>query len=302
MSNTVAQPQSRAARMLNAQDVQQYFHEYNEMFRELYAKLRDAVKEDMNEASSFVTFVKEAMMLVGVDAKELHGVQKKELTIDLVKKLVDDMTVDDDMKQSMKRFIVPMLSDMVDLSVTAYKGYLFLKSEVMAEVSDACAKCQAMCVKSKKCNHIVAAPKQKAKAKDVPAPVSADTVSADVMSVSNEVYDKLKSMIHNKAIDMSNIMSIMSMCMQLLRQYSSLQGSDKKAVVMTVMNKLMDKIPMDDAMRATLKGVMDSVLSKGIDFIFALANGQINLKEEITKEVNTCKAMFGCMKATPEGQ
>ena len=77
-----------ANKLLSASDIQEYFQEYNELFTELHGKLVVRLKGKLNDVNNFVDFVGAAMQLLTEEAVSLHGYQKKELVIDLVKKVV----------------------------------------------------------------------------------------------------------------------------------------------------------------------------------------------------------------------
>lgn len=280
-----------ANKLLSASDIQEYFQEYNELFTELHGKLVVRLKGKLNDVNNFVDFVGAAMQLLTEEAVSLHGYQKKELVIDLVKKVVESMTVSDEEKETLKKFVLPTLDNTIDLFIAAAKGYFFLKNAEQ-DIDDACTKCQARCVgKCSGCRHTQ---KKERKAIKEEVIVRNEDGQVDVAALSNIVYDKLKTMITHKQVSIAGIIGIVTLAMQLVQQFAGVSGKDKKIIVISVITRLFDEIQMSDDDRFALKAIVATTLDHTIDFVIAIASGEIDLMGVVEDTVARCKIMCGC--------
>lgn len=285
-----------ANKLLNAVSIKEYFQEYNELFTELYNKLVVRVKDKLGDAKNFSDFVIEAIVLLKEEAHTLHGPDKKDLAIDLVESVVDSMTISDEDKAELKAKVFPTLGNTIDLFIAAAKGYMFLQ-KIDDAVDDACAKCTSKCGggKCSGCKKADANAKSLSRTGEatLEAPQSAEG-GVDVTALSNVVYDELRGMITHKQIGVANIISIVTLAMQLVQQFAGVPGADKKAIVINVINRVVAEIPMSDADKAAVQAIVSTTLDKTIDFVVAVANGEIDLLGIVEDHVARCKAMCGC--------
>lgn len=280
-------------KIVDAQDIQEYFEQYNELFTELLNKLVAKLKTKTDDACNFVVFVAEAVKIISEEAMMLHGYQKKEMVIDLVKSVVETMDIDEVEKTKLRNFIFPSIDNTIDLFIAAAKGYLFLQ-KVEQDIDEGCAKCQASC-SGGGCG---GCKKTKNKAKK---PVKTLHVLRDgeggvyLEGLVDVVYGKLHTMITNKTITVSNVIAIVTLTMQLVQQYASLTGQEKKYIVIHVVTKLVNEIPMNEDDRFAVQAIVNTTLDKTIDYVVAVANGEIDLLGQIEETVGRCKAMCGCV-------
>jgi hypothetical protein len=280
-----------ANRLVSAQDIQEYFDEYNKLFTELHNKLVSRIKDKLDHADNFIEFVGTAIQLLSEEAVSLHGFQKKELVIDLVKGVVEAMDVTEEEKEKIRKSVFPTLDNTVDLFIAAAKGYMFLR-KAEQHIEDACSRCQARCIgKCSGCRHKTN--KVKTAEEVLEAPRNEEG-GVDITGLSNVVYDKLRSLITHKQVTISSIIGIVTLAMQLVQQFAGVSGEDKKKIVISVINRLIEEFPMSDEDRLAIKAVVATTLDKTIDFVIAIANGEIDLLGVIEDTVARCKLMCGC--------
>lgn len=286
-----------ADKLLNAQDIKEYIAEYNQLFIELYNKMVVRVKHKLDDVQHICDFIVEALVLLKENADMLHGPEKKQLAIDLVTSIVDTMTISDEDKAQLKAHVFPTLGYTIDLLIAVAKGYLFLQ-KVEDKVEEECAKCSA------KCGGFKCAGCKKNKSKKhsrglrdgeptVEAPQTPDGVT-DVTALSNQVYDDLRGMITNKQITAESIIGIVTLAMQLVQQFAGVKGADKKKIVINVVTRLVNEIPLDAGAKAAIQMVLNTTLDKTIDLIIGVANGDIDLVATVQNGVASCKQMCGC--------
>lgn len=290
-----------------AQDIEEYLHKYALVFENVYNKVRKAAQDKLNDMNNIMEFLITAMYIVS-QHPELHGCDKKELVRDVIAKVIDDMSITDEDKAHLKH-IFPFLDHIVDVLIAAAKGRLFLAKvgheiEEYVEDTTECVggcvggcfkktfgkckgKCQDKCTKKAK---TVARPKFK----DIPIEAGA----IDDMGVL--IYDKLKSMITTKQINMNNIMTIVGIVMQLVQQYPALTGEQKKQIVKNVVYKLVNDLPLSDSDRLSLLGLLNATLDKTIDYIIAVASGQIDIIGQIVDTAE--KISNGCSRLCTKKQ
>lgn len=276
-----------ANKLINAHDIKEYFIEYNALFTELYNKLVARVKDKMDDTHNFMTFVIEAIVLLKQEADTLHGYEKKELAIDMVKSIIDGMNISDEEKQELKDKVFPSLGSTIDALIAAAKGYLFLQ-KVQNNIEQ---KCNTKCfVKSKKSNTKANVKSLRSGEATIEAPQSQDG-TVDVTKLSNIVYDELRALVINKQITVANIISIVTLAMQLVQQFAGVSGANKKKIVVNVINRIVGEFPMSDADRAAVQAIVATTLDQTIDFIVGVANGDIDLIGMVEDGVARCKTM-----------
>lgn len=280
-----------ANKLALAENIQEYCEEYNELFTELYNKLIARLKDKLGDVNNFVAFVGEAICLLTDEAVAIHGYQKKEMVIDLVKGVVEDMAIPDEDKAALKKFVFPTLDNTIDLFIAVAKGYLYLK-KVEDVVEEECAKCTARCAgRCRGCKKEETT--AKSATRELVAPRNGEGM-VDVTELSNIVYDKIRGMITHKTVTIINIIGIVTLTMQLVQQFAGVEGADKKKIVINVINRLVKEIPMSDEDRVAVQAIVATTLDKTIDFVIAVANGEIDLLGMVEDGVARCKTMCGC--------
>ena len=279
-----------AQRAITANDIKTYVSQYNALFSDIYNKLLVKLQDRTDNISNFIVFVAESIKIISEEAASLHGYQKKELAIDLVKSVVESMPIDEEDKNVLRNFVYPSLDNTVDLFIAAGKGYLFLK-KVEEEIEAECAKCQTKCsnIKCAGCRHNKAI--RRSILLDVPRTGEGVVYLEQLTDV---VYSNLRDMLSKKQVTVNNIIGIVTLAMQLVQQYGTLNGVEKKQVVVNAITRVVDEIPMNESDRIAVKAVVATTLSKTIDYVIAIANGEIDLFGQIEEGVARCKVMCGC--------
>lgn len=106
------------------------------------------------------------------------------------------------------------------------------------------------------------------------------------------IYDGIKGMIANKTFSSATFMLLIPRCMELAESLPKLTGLEKKALVIEVLGKLIDELPMQDDDKKLLRMLILTVIPSTIDLIVSSSLGQfaINLYEEAEQEVTSCFA------------
>jgi hypothetical protein len=269
-----------------AEDIEEYCQKFAEVFEDVYEEVSEFAKDKFDDASNLVDFLMEAMKAVGKHG-ELHGFDKKELVNDVVHKVIDDMTISFEEKDELRHKVAPHIGNIVEVMVAAAKGQLFLKKvgdkleDYGDDVADSCQKCCAGCgsgCKPKPQPQSVA-PRSNV-AKDVPI----ESGAVDDLGVI--IYEKLRKMISTKHVTLANIISVVGIIMQLVQQYPTLLGEQKKQIVKNVIYRVIAEFPMTETDRLALKGFLDGTLDKTIDYIIAVANGEIDIIGQVIDAVD----------------
>lgn len=99
----------------------------------------------------------------------------------------------------------------------------------------------------------------------------------DISETTNQLYNKVKSLIVNRKIDQAVLIEIATHCMELVEEMGNMPGATKKAIVLAVLARLVDEIPvnsdMSDAAKSALKLTVTSVLPVVIDKLVEFGNG-----------------------------
>lgn len=117
----------------------------------------------------------------------------------------------------------------------------------------------------------------------------------DIPLITNQIYEKVRSLIVNRKVDQSVLIEIATHCMELVESMGNMPGPTKKAIVLAVLTRLVDEIPVNndvtEAVKSGLKLTVQSVLPAVIDKLVAFANGDSTLSK-ITDEIigNGCCA------------
>lgn len=237
-----------------------------EKFDELYAKLESWFQHVDQKAESFLETLIHSMEIVEQWARTLgkniviHGMQKKEIVMAMMAKIGDKLVEEKDLFFS---HVNTIMDKMIDILVEAAKGNLHFN-----EVKERCA---ALCVPK---------PQPKIAVKDV----------ADVEALAKQMHDNIKQSIVDKKFNMTNVVTLVTLVMQMLEQIPALSGPEKKAVAISVIKSLVAEIPIPGVDPATISAIVETSLSKMIDFIISAANGEF----DFSKIVEQWKSCFPC--------
>lgn len=269
-----------------AQNIEEYCQKFGEVFEDVYQEVTTELKDKLNDSKAIVDFLVAAMKAVSKHG-ELHGFDKKEMVRDVVDKVIDDMTIDEKEKDELKHNVSPYLDHTVEVLIAASKGHLFLKKvkdEIIESASDVYENttgCGCFKNNNKKIN------------KNTTRNVPIESGAVDDLGVI--IYEKLRKMITTKHVTLNNIISIVGIVMQLIQQYPTLTGPQKKQIVKNVIYRLIKEIPISDADRLAVQGFLDGTLDKTIDYIIAVANGEIDLIGQVVEIVdNISEKCSGC--------
>ena len=89
----------------------------------------------------------------------------------------------------------------------------------------------------------------------------------------NVLYSKLKKIIEDKGqnINASTILIIIDTSMKLASEYKTLSGLEKKAIVITVVKKLIDESNLSEEDQQVLDIVVENLLDVAIDQLYIIA-------------------------------
>lgn len=109
----------------------------------------------------------------------------------------------------------------------------------------------------------------------------------EVQSTVNIVFENIKASIVGKSFNVTTFMLLIPRCMEAVEDFPELTGAEKKALVLDVLSKLIDEIPLKDEDRALLKTLILNVIPTVIDTVVASSLGQfaLNIYEEVEEEV-----------------
>lgn len=278
---------------LKIRDIQEFCGTYKELFTKIHNRLLENVKDQLDQIQNYTNFVLITVQLLARERDNLHGFQKKEMVIDIVKGVVDNMTISDQEKQQIRDCIFPTLDNTVDLFIATAKGYLFL-NKAKDYMTDSCIKCKKSCKEGGcfGCKRGKRHNKQfQPRVLEPPIDGNGDV---DITALSNIVYDQIRGVVTHKKITIANILSIVTLSMQLVQQFALVDGPNKKAIVLNVINRLMDELPVEETDKQAIKILIDTTLNKTIDLIIDIANGKVDLLGSIEDTVARCKLMCGC--------
>jgi hypothetical protein len=261
----------------NVSNIKTFLHNYNDKFIELYNVLKSSLSQSLNDAHNISSFVLHAMVIVWENVGDLANLQKKDLVMDMIMRLVSEMDVGDNDKEVLKNCVVLSLSNLIDVLLVAKKGKMYIKKKVVE-------------VEKKGCLSAVGFGGNRNKnIRDVDNGVSPNVVLPDNIDPANILFDQLVMMIQSKTVNVTNIMTVISTAMQLVEQYPALPGDKKKTIVIEIVNKLIAQIPTDDNTRATIQSVADMAMSGMIDLVVGVANGSINIGAIVTETAGWLK-------------
>ena len=117
-----------------------------------------------------------------------------------------------------------------------------------------------------------------------PAPVEAK------LKLFDQAYAKLKELVGAREFNAGNWFALLPLAMTLVETSKTLTGSEKKALVIDLLSKLVCEIPMSDGDRAIVKSVISTALPLMIDTIVASSLGElaINILDEVEERASLC--------------
>jgi hypothetical protein len=250
---------------------------HEEFFDRLFEGFKNAVSNIECNAENFMDFLVKAMELVerfANDVKkdmELHGLEKKELVEDILCKFFAELTDwaqerEEDYNKLMIELTIYM-DKIIDILVSAAKGYLHFNEYLV----------QAKCCKPK-------SRRRKNKNETTPKDIS------EVTPLVDQVYDDVRKSIVNKTFSATNFIVLVTIVMQVVEKLAELSGPEKKEIAIRVIKRLIMEIPMPENEKEAIAIIVETTLSKSIDYIIMAANGELDfgkIKEQF-------KSIFGC--------
>ena len=241
------------------------------IFITAYDQVRTALASSHNDATNIVVFVIKAMQAVA--DTDIHGWEKKSIVVDIVYKVVDDLNIEESQKSQIRHTVLPTVDSLIDLLVSAAKGYLYLKHQSREALDAVSTRCSCLPRRRRQRHH---------------RPLRIADEALDMTGMVDDVYDVVKTIVKNRNVTMANIMSIGSVIMQVVEQYPQLVGYQKKQLVICVAHKVVDELSIDDATKVTIKAVIDSTLDKAIEFIIKASRGEIEIVNKIVEATTGC--------------
>ena len=258
-----------------------------DLFQQVFERFKVEVARLELVPENFIDFLVTAMETVEKYSREiandikLHGLEKKELVEEIIQQFFDD--VDkwvEDRQTNLEEFRVVVqyfMDRTIDLLIAAAKGQLGFNAELRREKRR--QRCLAHRQRRVNDERIV-------DPKDV----------GQVEDLVNEVYDTVRKAIVNKKFTVSNFIVLVTMVMQILESHKDLTGTEKKALAIRVIKRLVNEIPFTDEDRVAVGIIIDTTLPKTIDYLIMAANGDLDFGEMIEKVKN----IFSCCRRSTE--
>lgn len=260
--------------------------EENQVFDRVYAEFKELVKNLETTADNFMDFVVKAMEKVEEFAERtkdeivIHGIQKKEIVEDMLRKIFDDLQVVPEHLEKIKVDLEVWLSKTIDVIVSASKGQLGFQKKVKEKCG-----CAPKANKNVRSDLIIGAP---------------GSDSADVEKISMQVYDIVRDSITNKSFNAQNFIVLVTIVMQVVERAQTLSGAEKKYVAVSVIKRLVMEIPFPEGDKEAIAVIVETTLSKTIDYIIAAARGELHV--DLQQVVKGFKALFPCCFKSTETQ
>lgn len=245
-----------------AERFQSQLETYRVVFAEAVDHVVSTLKERIHEAKNIPLIVATAME--AVRECKLHGLEKKQLVIDLVHKVAAIMIVTEEEREAMRAHFLPLLEGMVDAFAYAAKGYMTLYSHAADAADAAAARC---CVK-------------RPAARDV----SAATATVDLL------YGKVEQVIRNRKVTTGTLISISMMVVQLADDFPGLTGEEKLRLVLQVVHRVIDRSATSEDVRLALHTMADVALPRTIEFAIRASKGDLQILNDVANAVRKCCA------------
>ncbi len=223
-------------------------------------EIRDYIKDPQNVA----IFVAKAMKVVNEQCPELHGFEKKDIVLDIVYKLIDTMPIQDEDRQKLLQYVVPILPQLVDIIVAAAKGHIMIKYDDDDVAYSGCC----FGTKTKK---------------ETDKTINIRATEEDAITI---IYDRIRDSIVNKHISVVNVLILVTSAMKIMEEFSAFSGEQKKRIVIIVIQKLFAEIQMTSDDRIAMTILVEMTVSKMIDIIVSAAKGE--LFTQIKEIINQC--------------
>lgn len=111
-----------------------------------------------------------------------------------------------------------------------------------------------------------------------------------------QVYDKIKQMILNKTFTSANWISLVVMAMELVEALPKLKGVEKRNLVVDLVTRLVQEVPMPEHDRILLTSLLASSLPPIIDTIVQGSLGQLAINVVQDAHDATKKCLARCKK------
>ena len=117
----------------------------------------------------------------------------------------------------------------------------------------------------------------------------AEEDQTEATKVFDELYAGVKKSINMKTASGEDIINILTLTMEAVEKMKIKSGPQKKALVLHVIDKLVDEIPESNKNKSTIKTAVKLLAPGMIDTIVATSRGQVfvNIKQG-------CKEKFPC--------
>ena len=122
-------------------------------------------------------------------------------------------------------------------------------------------------------------------------------VQTEVTIVTNtieQIYKSLRTGFENYELDQNNIVDFVIRTMTLVEQEKSLNGREKKAVVIEILTRLVDSYDkLNTESKISLKLVIRTVVPGLIDGLVQASKGFLSLNKNLKEKVSKC-CCFSC--------
>lgn len=105
----------------------------------------------------------------------------------------------------------------------------------------------------------------------------------------NRLYEEVKVILGAGKINFSNIVAVLLGLMQLVEKYNDVKGLQKKALILDVLNLIIDEQIEDEQEKTNLKLFVGMTLPSVIDTFVSLDKKELSIKLK-----NTYSKLFSC--------
>lgn len=239
--------------------------EHLELYDLAYDRFKKLTEGRKIDAGNIIVFVTLAMEIAN-QFTEFQGFEKKELVLELMDRLVDEMPMDEEDRQIIQTHFKVTLERTIDILISAAGGRLELGDEVSQPVG--CFPCFGVRSKKKK-------RKNKKKNRKVLRRQALRTTT--VQELVDIIYDQVKKSVSNKKLRPANVIILVTITMQVVEQYPHLQGYEKKEIALNVIERILLEIPMNEEDRVLVQLLFRTTISRTIDYIIFAANGALDM-------------------------
>jgi hypothetical protein len=104
----------------------------------------------------------------------------------------------------------------------------------------------------------------------------------------DNIYDRIKAKYHifeDRKVDLAEVVDIIGAIMEIVEAFKAtdgpLNGTQKKDIVIDVMARLADDLPMDSTKRVIVNSFVDYILPFVIDKIIQASKGELDINKKI---------------------